>query len=82
MGRDKSVISREELWACTSCNACVEACPVNIDPLKIIMDLRQYAVMEESQAPASVNAMIGNIENNSAPWKYAQSDRANWRQEI
>lgn len=73
-------ISREELWACTSCNACVEACPVNIDPLKIIMDLRQYAVMEESQAPASVNAMFGNIENNSAPWKYAQSDRANWRE--
>jgi len=71
-------ITREEIWACTTCNACVEACPVNIDPLKIIMELRQYAVMEESQAPASVNSMFGNIENNGAPWKYPQSDRANW----
>lgn len=73
-------ISREEIWACTSCNACTEACPVNIDPLNIIMKLRQYAVMEESQAPASVQAMFGNIENNGAPWKYAQADRANWIQ--
>lgn len=72
-------ITREEIWACTSCNACVEACPVNINPLEIIIDLRRYAVMEESQAPSSINAMFGNIENNSAPWKYAQADRANWR---
>lgn len=79
---DKSLldnyITREEIWACTSCNACTEACPVNIDPLKIITELRQYAVMEESQAPAPINTMFGNIENNGAPWKYAQSDRANW----
>lgn len=73
-------ITREEIWACTTCNACVEACPVNIDPLKIIVELRRYAVMEESQAPASVNAMFGNIENNGAPWKYAQADRGNWTQ--
>ncbi|MGJ1420357.1 4Fe-4S dicluster domain-containing protein [Sphingobacterium spiritivorum] len=71
-------ISREEIWACTSCNACVEQCPVNINPLEIIMGLRQYAVMEESQAPSSINAMFGNLENNGAPWKYAQADRANW----
>jgi Fe-S oxidoreductase len=71
-------ISREELWACTSCNACVEQCPVNINPLDIIIELRRFAVMEESQAPASVNNMFGNIENNGAPWKYAQMDRANW----
>lgn len=71
-------ITREEIWACTTCNACVEACPVNIDPLEIIVGLRQYAVMEESQAPASINAMFGNLENNGAPWKYAQADRANW----
>ncbi|SFS38819.1 (Fe-S)-binding protein [Sphingobacterium wenxiniae] len=71
-------ITREEIWACTSCNACVEQCPVNIDPLQIIMGLRQYAVMEESQAPASINAMFSNMENNGAPWKYAQADRANW----
>ena len=73
-----SYITREEIWACTSCNACVEACPVTIDPLKIIMDLRQYAVMEEAQAPAPINVMFSNTENNGAPWKYAQSDRANW----
>jgi len=71
-------ITREEIWACTTCNACVEACPVNIDPLEIIIGLRQYATMEESQAPASINAMFGNLENNGAPWKYAQADRANW----
>src|SRR5690606_31144687 len=71
-------ITREEIWACTSCNACVEQCPVNIDPLQIIMGLRQYAVMEESQAPASNNAMFSNMENNGASWKYAQADRANW----
>ena len=74
-------ISREELWACTSCNACVEQCPVNINPLDIIIELRRFAVMEESQAPASINNMFGNIENNGAPWKYAQMDRANWTQQ-
>lgn len=74
-------ITREEIWACTSCNACVEQCPVNIDPLEIILGLRQYAVMEEAQAPASINAMFGNLENNGAPWKYAQADRANWTKE-
>lgn len=71
-------ITREEIWACTTCNACVEACPVNINPLEIIMELRRYVVMEESQAPASLNTMFGNVENNGAPWKYAQADRANW----
>ncbi|TYP97303.1 4Fe-4S dicluster protein [Sphingobacterium allocomposti] len=71
-------ISREEIWACTTCNACVEQCPVNINPLEIIMGLRQYAIMEESMAPASINAMFSNLENNGAPWKYAQADRANW----
>lgn len=71
-------ITREEIWACTSCNACVEACPVNIDPLAIITELRRYAVMEESVAPGSINAMLGNVENNGAPWKYSPSDRFNW----
>ncbi len=71
-------ISREEIWACTSCNACVQACPVNIDPLAIITELRRYAVMEESQSPASISAMLGNIENNGAPWKYSPADRFNW----
>ena len=72
-------ITREELWACTTCNACVEACPVNIDPLNIIMQMRQYVVMEESQAPASLNNMFGNVENNGAPWKYSNADRLNWQ---
>jgi heterodisulfide reductase subunit C len=74
-------ITREEIWACTSCNACVEACPINIDPLAIIMELRRFAVMEESVAPGSVNAMLGNVENNGAPWKYSPADRLNWAQE-
>ena len=71
-------ISREEIWACTSCNACTEACPVNINPLEIIIELRRYAVMEEAQAPASLNNMLANIENNGAPWKYSNADRLNW----
>ncbi len=71
-------ITREEIWACTSCNACVEQCPVNINPLEIIIGLRQFAVMEESQAPSSINNMFSNLENNGAPWKYSQADRANW----
>jgi len=71
-------ISHEELWACTSCNACVEACPVSIDPLSIIMDMRQYLVMEQSAAPSDLNNMMGNIENNGAPWPFNQMDRLNW----
>ncbi|AFD05488.1 4Fe-4S dicluster domain-containing protein [Solitalea canadensis] len=71
-------ITQEELWACTTCNACTEACPVNIDPLAIIVELRRYLVMEESNAPASINNMFGNVENNQAPWKYSPSDRTNW----
>ena len=71
-------ISREEIWACTTCNACTDACPINIDPLAIIVELRRYSVMEESQAPSSLNNMFGNIENNGAPWKYSPADRANW----
>jgi heterodisulfide reductase subunit C len=71
-------ITREELWACTTCNACVEACPVNINPLEIITEMRRYIVMEESAAPASLNNMFGNVENNGAPWKYSNADRLNW----
>jgi heterodisulfide reductase subunit C len=75
-------ISHEELWACTSCNACVEACPVDIDPLSIIMEMRQYLVMEESAAPSDLNNMMSNIENNGAPWPFNQQDRANWAQDL
>ncbi|MFN3640809.1 MAG: 4Fe-4S dicluster domain-containing protein [Flavobacterium sp.] len=74
-------ITPEELWACTSCNACVEDCPVNISPLSIIMDMRRYLVMEQSAAPMPVNAMMTNIENNGAPWQYNQMDRLNWKDE-
>lgn len=74
-------ITNEELWACTSCNACVEACPVSIDPLSIIMDMRQYLVMEQSAAPSDLNNMMGNIENNGAPWPFNQMDRLNWKEE-
>ncbi len=72
----------EELWACTTCNACTEACPVNIDPLSIIMDMRRFMVMEESSASQQINGMMTNVENNGAPWAYAQADRANWMNEI
>lgn len=74
-------ITREELWACTSCNACTQACPVSIDPLSIIMDMRQYLVMEQSAAPSDLNNMMGNIENNGAPWPFNQMDRLNWKDE-
>lgn len=74
-------ITPEELWACTSCNACTEACPVNNDPLKVIIDLRNYLVMEKSEAPQELNLMFGNIENNGAPWAFPAADRANWTKE-
>jgi heterodisulfide reductase subunit C len=79
---DKSLlgnyITEEELWACTSCNACTEACPVNIDPLSIIIDMRRYLVMEQSTAPAELQGMFAKIENNGAPWQFPASDRMNW----
>ena len=74
-------ITPEELWACTSCNACVEECPVNINPLSIIMDMRRYLVLEQSAAPQELNMMMTNIENNGAPWQYSQMDRLNWKDE-
>ena len=74
-------ILREELWACTTCNACVEACPIGIDPLSIILDMRRYLVMEESAAPNELAIAMTNIENNGAPWPYNQMDRLNWAQE-
>ncbi len=74
-------ITKEELWACTSCNACTQACPVNIDPLSIIVDLRRYLVMEESQAPPELTVMFNNIENNGAPWAFPQADRFKWAED-
>lgn len=77
----RDYITPEELWACTTCNACVQACPVNINPLAIIVDLRRYLVMEESAAPSELNTMFTNVENNGAPWQFSQSDRLNWKNE-
>jgi len=71
-------ITAEEVWACTSCNACVEECPVDIDPLSIIVDLRRFLVMEQSAAPQELALMMNNVENNGAPWQFPASDRLNW----
>lgn len=75
-------ISREELWACTTCNACTDACPINIDPLSIILDMRRYLVMEESAAPNELNMVFTNIENNGAPWQFSAADRFKWKDEF
>ena len=74
-------VTEEEIWACTSCNACVQECPVNIDPLSIIIDLRRYLVMEESKMPSELTGMLTNIENNGAPWQFSPNDRLNWANE-
>lgn len=74
-------IKEEELWACTTCNACVDACPIELNPLSIIMDMRRSLVMEESKVPAELAGMLTNIENNGAPWQFSQTDRANWTNE-
>ncbi|MBU2888022.1 (Fe-S)-binding protein [Gilvimarinus agarilyticus] len=85
-GTEKSLlgdyITKEEINACTSCNACTEACPINIDPLGIILEMKRYVAMEESGSPASWNAMFANIETNFAPWKFAPSDRFNWADDL
>jgi len=75
-------ITKEEINACTSCNACVEACPINIDPLSIILEMRRYVSMEESGAPASWNGMFQNIETSFSPWKFAPTDRYKWADEL
>jgi heterodisulfide reductase subunit C len=74
-------ISKEELLACTTCNACVEACPVNINPVEIIVGMRQYLIMEKSDSPSEWNIMFNNMENNGAPWQFAQSEKMNWAKE-
>jgi len=74
----RDYISEAELWACTTCNACAQECPVNIDHPTLIVDMRRYLVMEESSAPAGLKTMFANIENNGAPWQYSPEDRLLW----
>ncbi len=71
-------ITSEEIWACNTCNACVQECPINIDPLNIILKLRQHLVLEKSEFPAELNSMFSNLENNGAPWQFSAADRTKW----
>ena len=75
-------ITAEELWACTTCNACAQECPININQPAIILDMRRYLVMEQSAAPGELNQIFSNIENNGAPWQFSQQDRLLWANEI
>ncbi len=78
----RNYISEEELWACTTCNACAEECPININQPSIIVDMRRYLVMEEASAPGELKALFKNIENNGAPWQYSAEDRLNWTKDL
>ncbi|MDD3875920.1 MAG: 4Fe-4S dicluster domain-containing protein [Bacteroidales bacterium] len=78
----RDYISEEEIWACTTCNACAKECPVNINHPTLIIDLRRYLVMEESKAPTLINNMFSNIENNGAPWQYSAEDRLLWTEDL
>jgi heterodisulfide reductase subunit C/nitrate reductase gamma subunit len=77
-----SWITAEELWACTTCNACAQECPVNINQPSIIVDMRRYLTMEENAAPSEINTIFQNIENNGAPWQYSQEDRMQWAEDL
>jgi len=78
----RNFISEEELWACTTCNACAKECPININHPTLIVDMRRYLVMEEASAPGELKAMFNNIENNGAPWQYSAEDRLNWAKDL
>ena len=74
----RDYITEEELWACTTCNACVTECPVNINQPSLIVDMRRYLVLEEASAPGELKSVFNNIENNGAPWQYSSEERLNW----
>ena len=78
----RNYITEEELWACTTCNACAQECPININHPTLIVEMRRYLVMEEASGPGDLNAIFSNIENNGAPWQYSQEDRMNWAEEL
>jgi Fe-S oxidoreductase len=75
-------VSEEELWACTTCNACAKECPVNIDHPSLIVDMRRYLVMEKSSAPSGINSIFANIENNGSPWQISWEDRMRWAENL
>jgi heterodisulfide reductase subunit C len=78
----RDFVSEEELWACTTCNACAKECPININHPTLIVDMRRYLVMEEASAPGELKAVFNNIENNGAPWQYSAEDRLNWAKDL
>jgi Fe-S oxidoreductase len=78
----RDYITEEELWACTTCNACARECPISINHPILIVDMRRYLVMEEGSAPGLLNAAFSNIENNGAPWQYSPEDRMLWAKDI
>jgi heterodisulfide reductase subunit C/nitrate reductase gamma subunit len=78
----RDYISEEELWACTTCNACAKECPININQPSLIIDMRRYLVLEEASAPGELKALFNNIENNGAPWQYSAEDRLNWTKDL
>jgi len=78
----RDLISEEELWACTTCNACAQECPVNINQPSLIVDMRRYLVLEEASAPGGLKSVFSNIENNGAPWQYPAEDRLNWTRDL
>ena len=78
----RDYISEEELWACTTCNACAQECPININQPSLVVEMRRYLVMEEGAAPGEIKAMLSNIENNGAPWQYSPEDRLNWANDL
>ncbi len=78
----RDYISEEELWACTTCNACAKECPININHPTLIVDMRRYLVMEEASAPGELKSVFNNIENNGAPWQYSSEDRLNWAKDL
>ena len=77
----RDYISEEEVWACTTCNACTDACPIDINPMEVLVDLRRYLIMEESKSPDSITSMFNNVENNGAPWAMSAMNRADWTNE-
>jgi Fe-S oxidoreductase len=78
----RDLITEEELWACTLCNACAQECPININHPVLIVNMRRYLVMEESAAPGELNSIFSNIENNGAPWQFSMEDRMLWAEDI